>query len=144
MEGTQRPRLGTRLILLDTHVLLWLRSGGQQLGRQALNAVDHAWAAGDVAVSAITFWEAAMLNDKGRIRLSQDIRSWRRGNLRQGLIEIRVDGEIGIRAGALNGLPGDPADRIIVATALEGHRLVTADRRILDWHGPLQKLDATQ
>jgi PIN domain nuclease of toxin-antitoxin system len=38
----------------------------------------------------------------------------------------------------------DPADRIIVATALEGHRLVTADQRMLDWPGNLNRLDARE
>jgi len=36
----------------------------------------------------------------------------------------------------------DPADRLIVATALGGHRLVTADRHLLDWPGALRRLDA--
>ena len=40
--------------------------------------------------------------------------------------------------------PSSPADRIIVATAMNGHRLVTADRRILDWNVGLRCLDATQ
>ena len=84
-----------------------------------------------------------MLVHKGRIRLGQDAASWRRQHQQQGVVEIPVDGEIGIRAAALEGLPGDPADRIIVATAMEGHRLVTADRRILAWPGPAQRLDAT-
>ena len=55
-----------------------------------------------------------------------------------------MDGEIGIRANGLKNFHADPADRIIVATALYGHRLVTADRRILDWPGDLYRLDATQ
>ena len=85
-----------------------------------------------------------MLVAKGRLSLADDVASWRRQNLRQGLTEIPVDGEIGARAGSLAGLHGDPADRIIVATAMDGHRLVTADQRILDWDGPLQRLDARQ
>ena len=64
--------------------------------------------------------------------------------LNQGIVEISVDGEIGIRANGLKNFHADPADRIIVATALYGHRLVTADRRILDWPGDLYRLDATQ
>ena len=62
----------------------------------------------------------------------------------QGLIEIPVDGEIGIRANALTDFHADPADRIIVATAMNGHQLVTADRRILNWPGGLQCLDAAR
>ena len=131
-------------MLLDTHVLVWLRTDASQMGREALGVVDRAWLAGEAAVSAITFWELAMLVAKGRMSLPDDVASWRRLNLRQGLTEIPVDGEIGARAGSLAGLHGDPADRIIVATAMEGHRLVTADQRILDWEGPLPRLDARQ
>ena len=44
---------------------------------------------------------------------------------------------------SLQDIHGDPADRLIVATALEGHRLVTADRGILAWPGRLSRLPAT-
>lgn len=54
-----------------------------------------------------------------------------------------MDGEVGVRSILLTELPGDPADRIIVATALNGHRLVTADRQLLDWPGQIQRLRAT-
>ena len=60
----------------------------------------------------------------------------------QGVVEIPIDGVIGVRAVNLLGLNNDPADRIIVATALDGHRLVTADRNILAWSGNLDRLDA--
>ena len=132
------------MIVLDTQVLVWYRGGESALGRRARNAVDLAVSSGEAAVSAITFWELAMLVAKGRLSLAENVASWRRQNLRQGLTEVPVDGEIGARAGSLAGLHGDHADRIIVATALDGHRLVTADQRILDWVGPLQRLDARQ
>ena len=51
-------------MLLDTHVLLWFRTGSQRLGQRAREAVERAWAADDVAVSAISFWELAMLVEK--------------------------------------------------------------------------------
>ena len=85
--------------------------------------------------SAITFWELALLHEKGRMRILADMRSWRATLLDDGLIEIPVDGDMGIRANGLVNFHVDPADRIIVATALEGHQLVTADQRILDWPG---------
>ena len=47
-------------------------------------------------------------------------------------------------AGALPDMQGDPADRVIAATALDGHLLVTADRRLLGWPGDLDTLDARQ
>ena len=93
-------------------------------------------------MSAMSFWEMAMLRAKGRISFSEEVGRWRLEQLGQGLIEIPVDGDIGIRANALADFHADPADRIIVATALGGHRLVTADERILSWGGSLDRLDA--
>ena len=131
-------------MLLDTHTLLWTRFGVGRLGRRTRRAIDHAVQAGDVAVSTISFWELGMLQEKGRLAFLQDIASWREELLEDGLTEISVTGTIAVRAGLLQNLHGDPADRIIIATALEGHRLVTGDRRILDWPGNLNRLDAMQ
>ena len=68
---------------------------------------------------------------------------WRRLLLESGLRELPLDGEIALAAGAFEDLHGDPADRMIVATALHhGASLMTADRRLLSWSGPLRCLDA--
>ena len=76
--------------------------------------------------------------------MSIDLDAWRHDLLEQGLVEIPVDGGVAARAGLLPNMHGDPADRIILATALEGHRLVTADSLILDWPGRLSRLDARE
>ena len=132
------------MTLLDTQALVWLLFDDRRLGRHTRQVIDHAWAAGEPAISAISFWEIALLHEKRRLTLLRDIASWRRALLQEGLVEIPVDGEIGIRANELADFHADPADRIIVATALVGgHQLVTADRRILEWPGPLRRLDAT-
>ena len=81
---------------------------------------------------------------KGQLRLPSNLHALRERLLTDGLVEIPVDGRIATRAGLLSDLHGDPADRIIVATALEGHTLVTADQQILDWGGDLDRLDARQ
>lgn len=130
------------MILLDTHVLLWLRTGDSRLGSIARDAIERAWSADELAVSAISFWEVVMLNTKGRIKLDEDVLTWRRRQLEQGMIEIAVDGEIGVRAASLENFHPDPADRIIVATALARHRLATADSRILGWSGQLSRIPA--
>ena len=132
------------MILLDTQVLLWSRFGDARFGRRAHRQIDRAAREGNIAVSAISFWEVAMLHDKGRFTLLRNVASWRRALLDEGLVEIPMDGEIGIRAATLPDFHADLADRLIMATALEGHRLVTADRRILDWPGQVNRLDATQ
>lgn len=132
------------MVLLDTNAMLWFWFGDARLGRNARRVIERAWQQGEAAVSAISFWEFSMLREKGRIAVLYDVSSWRRTLLDEGLGEIAVDGEIGIRANELENFHGDPADRLIVATALEGHQLVTSDRRILDWPGHLSRLDATQ
>ena len=132
------------MILLDTHVMLWLRLGNARLGTGARSEIDRAWRANDICVSAVSFWEVALLKNRHRINFPEDVGLWRREQLEQGVIEIPMDGEIGIRAATLPDFHADPADRLIVATALEGHRLVTADRRILDWPGQVSRLDATE
>ena len=134
------------MLLLDTHVMLWLRLGlGEpRLGRRSRREIDQAWRSGELAVSAISFWEVALLKSKGRIRFPGDVALWREEQLGQGVVELPVDGETAVRSVLLEGLPSDPADRIIVATALAGHELVTADNRILGWRGGLSTLDARE
>ena len=132
------------MILLDTHVVIWLQVDDRRLGPQTRRKLDGARRENDAAVSAISFWEVGMRVQKGQLDLSFDLDAWRRSLLDQGLIEVSIDGAIAARAGLLADMHGDPADRLIVATALEGHQLVTADRRILDWPGQLSRLDATE
>ena len=131
------------MILLDTHVLLWHERGDQRLGPRARAELERSWSEGESAVSAISFWEVGMLVEKGRLGFHLDLDAWRRDLLDHGLVEVPVDGRIAVRAGLLTDMHGDPADRLIVATALEGHHLLTADRGILAWPGPLSRLRAT-
>jgi PIN domain nuclease of toxin-antitoxin system len=79
------------LILLDTHVLLWLDSADPQLGAEARDAIDEAHQAGELAVSAISFWETAMLIEKGRLKLDIPAHVWRQDLLSAGLREIAVE-----------------------------------------------------
>lgn len=132
------------MILLDTHVVLWHERGDRRLGQRTRRLVERALLGRQAAVSAISFWEVAMRVHGRHVDFLFDPEAWRRDLLAQGLTEIPVNGLIGVRAGLLEGLRGDPADRLIVATALEGHQLVTADRRILDWPGKLNRMDATE
>ena len=132
------------MILMDTQVLLWLQSGSLRLGGMARQRIDEAHQVGELSVSAISFWEVGMLLEKGRISLRRDLHSWRQSLLEAGVIEIPINGVIAARAGLLADIHGDPADRLIVATALAGHRLVTSDGRILAWGGSLDRMDARE
>ncbi len=132
-------------VLLDTHALVWLLEDYPQLGRRAAHRADSAGRTGVLLVSAITFWEVALLAMRHRLTVAQTVAGWRRRVLDLGIEEIPVSGDIGIMATELEGLPADPADRIIVATALlRGHTLLTADQGILDWSGTVLRQDARE
>ncbi len=131
------------MILLDTHVLLWLDRDDPNLGPQARAAISQAWGDGEVAVSAISFWEAALLHQRGRITLPCPVVDWRRDWLAAGLQELALDGSTALLGAELRDFHADPADRFITATALRHSAwLLTADRLILDWPGTLQRTAA--
>lgn len=132
------------MIVLDTHALLWMDRNDQTLGPQTRDLIENTWRSDVVAVSAISFWETALLADRGRIVLPVPAEAWRLDLLQAGLREIAVDGRVALLATRLEGLHRDPADRFIVATSLQlGATLVTADRQILEWDGGLPRQDAT-
>ena len=131
------------MILLDTHVLVWLDEANPRLGAAAIEQIDTAFHAGKAMVSAISFWEISMLVKKGRVRLGMDLMVWRKDFMEQGLVELPVNGEIGIKAAGLERFHGDPADRLIAATALHHSlTLITADEKLLAYQLATARLDA--
>lgn len=127
-------------VLLDTHVLVWLLEGDGRLGHQARQLADAAAREDALFVSAMTFWEVAMLARRHRLVLAQPAASWRLKVLELGIVEIPTSGDIGILATELEGFPPDPADRIIAATAVaHGATLITGDSNILEWEGHLSR-----
>lgn len=133
------------MILLDTHVLVWLDQQSPRLGSKCRAALDDALADDALAVSAISFWEVAMLIEQGRLALDMELNAWRRDLLAGGLRELAVDGRIGIQAALFENLHHDPADRLIAATAtIHEGTLATADQRLLGWRTDLPRLNAMQ
>ena len=117
--------------------------GNTRLGQKSRKLIDKGLRNEEVAVSAISFWEIAMLIQKNRLSLSQPVSQWMQDLLQQGLNEIAVTGGIGIIASELVNFHGDPADRMIMATAIAySATLVTADTNILKWKGQIQRHDA--
>lgn len=132
------------MIVLDTHALLWMDRNDPMLGPQARALIENTWRSDVVAVSAISFWETALLADRGRIVLPVPAEVWRVDLLQAGLREIALDGRVALLANRLEGLHRDRADRFIVATSYQlGATLVTADTQILGWSGDLPRQDAT-
>ena len=133
------------MILLDTHVLVWLVEGLPALGKQAKKVADEALMKDELSVSAISFWEIALLHQRRRLILEQPIAAWRTRLLELGLHEIPIDGEIGIAATSMSNFHPDLADRFITATALlSGAALLTADKQILDWSGKVRRINANR
>jgi PIN domain nuclease of toxin-antitoxin system len=131
------------MLLLDTHVLVWLDEGSPRLGELALQTIIESLSAGQLGVATISFWEVAMLIEKQRLTMQTELDVWRSDLLRTGLIEIPLRGSTAIRAGQPRMFHGDPADRIIVATVFENSAtLMTADKKILAWKPLQQKIDA--
>jgi PIN domain nuclease of toxin-antitoxin system len=134
---------GRSLIVLDTHCLVWMDQAVERMGSSARHLADDAMSTSGLAVSAISFWEVALLVGKGRLRLKQPLGAWRRDLLGRGVIELPLAGAVCIAAAELENFHADPADRLIVASAQEiGATLLTADERILDWRGSLDRRDA--
>lgn len=132
-------------MILDTHTLLWIDRDDASLGTEARRQIEIAWRVGGVAVSAISFWEVAMLAERGRVVLPVTPDRWRSDWLQAGLVEIPLDGRIALLSCQLENFHRDPADRFIVATAIARQLpLMTADQKILDWAGELERLDASE
>lgn len=131
------------MVVLDTNTLIWFVDGDRNLGTSALRMIDHAQWEGELFVSAFSFWEIGVLVSKSRLGFSVPVKTWRDATLDLGVEEIPVNGLIGVLSTEMEGLPNDPADRIITATAMTiGATLVTADSRLLRWEGDLERQDA--
>lgn len=117
-------------VVLDTHVLIWHASESEKLSENARRTIESS---DYCLVSAISAWEIGMLVSKGRLSLNHDVSKWIKiaGTLPK-IQWVPVDTELAFASTCLPGdFHGDPADRIITATALSvGATLITADQRI--------------
>jgi PIN domain nuclease of toxin-antitoxin system len=121
------------VIVLDTHALVWWASGAQGLSARARRAIQSAIRQTPVAVSVMSVFEIATAVRRGRLALAAPLEQWL-ADLRV-LPELRfepVSADIAHLAGTFEeAMLGDPADRLIVATAIKLQaRLVTADDRL--------------
>jgi PIN domain nuclease of toxin-antitoxin system len=104
-----------KLIVLDTHILVWMILDAGRMPPKILSAIS---AENVLGVPAISLWEIAMLARKGRIRLPETVLFWLQRALAQPKIRlIPINAEIAARSASLS-IHGDPADRLIAASAL--------------------------
>jgi PIN domain nuclease of toxin-antitoxin system len=146
VSGANDPKPGP-LLILDTHVLIWLTDGNLKLGQRTRAAIRLAYGADRATISAITPWEIALLVSKGRVTLGQDVMDWIDTALAvPGVRVAPLDPEIAVESTRLPfEMHGDPADRILVATARHLRAtLVTADTVLLGLAngGHLRVMDA--
>lgn len=120
------------LILVDTHIVLWLALEPERISKRVQAVIDEARQNGaGLAISAMTLVEIATLFGKRRFSLAMSLESFL-DELERKFVVLPISARVCARMLSLPaGYPKDPADRVIGATALvEGMGLVTADREI--------------
>ena len=124
------------MIVLDTHVWIWFISNPENLSKQAEKAINKAVKDKSVLISSISAWELALLVQKKRLKLKLEVNDWIAKSEGLPFIQfIPVTNSIAVKSVNLpTPLHADPADRIIIATALSvGSPLVTKDKKLLDY-----------
>ncbi len=128
------------MILLDTHALIWWVNDPSQLSTVAQSAIEEARKRNALYVSCISSWEIALLVQRNRLQLSLDVRDWlARCEALPFLSFMPVTTAIAVESTRLPDFPhADPADRIIVASALSlGAKLITKDEKIHQYRNQL-------
>jgi PIN domain nuclease of toxin-antitoxin system len=123
------------VIVLDTHVWVWYVSNPEKLSKPAREAIDQEITGRKpLFISSISAWEISMLVSKGRLELTMDVRDWIAKSESIPFFHfVPVDNAVAYKSVFLpEPAHDDPADRIIIATALtQGASLVTKDDKIL-------------
>lgn len=121
------------MTVLDTHVLLWWVNQERELPQAVLAKIKRAQKEGRLALSAMSFWEVAMLCNKGRLLLGFEPEIWMDKVRRLPFLQI-ISPDVDILMASVRlpeNFPKDPVDRIIAATALvNGATLITRDARL--------------
>jgi PIN domain nuclease of toxin-antitoxin system len=120
------------MILLDTHILIWLLIAPENLAPKAKKVILAARKSGSLALSAISLWEMAWLAQNKRIDVDVSVDSFVK-KCASYVQVLPITPEIAVRSVQFpKSYPNDPQDRIIGATALvEGIRLLTHDKLIV-------------
>ena len=124
------------MIVLDTHTWIWFISNPEYLSNRAEKAVNAAVKDKSILISSISAWEIALLVQKKRLKLTLEVTDWIAKSESLPFIQfVPVTNSIAVKSVNLPiPLHPDPADRIIIATALSvGAPLVTKDKKLLGY-----------
>jgi len=124
------------MIVLDTHAWVWFLSNPELLSKKAKRYVDVAVEEKAIMISSISAWEVALLVARKRLILTLELSNWiAKSEMLPFLKFIPVDNSVAIKSVNLpQPLHRDPADRIIIATAISlGAPIVTKDEKILNY-----------
>lgn len=121
-------------VLVDTHAVHWWSAEPDRLSAHAANVISDAT---ELAVASISWFELAWLATRERIEVNVPVSTWLDG-LAEHVRTIPITPAIAGTAVTLpSSFPGDPADRLIYATAIHhGYQLVTKDRKLRNHRGP--------
>ena len=135
--GSDRVTEAERPVLLDTHYWVWLQFDVKdRIGAKTLRAINTAAVSGSLLLSAVSVWEVAMLEAKGRLQLFSECEQWVAEALATpGLTLVPLTPEIAVQSTRLPGtIHGSPSDRIVAATArVMGARLATCNKKLIDY-----------
>jgi PIN domain nuclease of toxin-antitoxin system len=123
-------------ILLDTHVIIWSLLKPEELSVDIKKIIESAQEDNRLLISSISLWEIAMLKNKKRINIYEPLKDFLQAITDiDGIKVIDILPDIAADSVSLtDDFHGDPADRIIAATAINaGAVLLTRDQQILSW-----------
>ena len=124
------------MIVLDTHAWIWWVSSPEYLSETAKQIIDEAATGKNIFISSISAWEIAILVSRGRLKLTMNPADWVAASEALPFFDfVPVSNSIALKSVQLPGiLHDDPADRIIIATAVSlGAVLVTKDEKIRNY-----------
>lgn len=126
-------------LLLDTQLLLWAAGQPDRLSPSTRRRLDDP--ENELIFSAASIWEITIKSSLGREDFRVEPRVLRRALLDNGYTELAITGEHAVNVDTLPPLHKDPFDRLLIAQALvEGITLLTADKELARYRGPVRKV----
>jgi PIN domain nuclease of toxin-antitoxin system len=127
------------IFLLDTHVILWAAGEPRKLSAKARALINDP--AHQMLVSAVSLWEITIKSALYRDRFAYDPRIIRRALRDHGYGELAITGDHALAIAGLPPIHHDPFDRLLIAQAtVEGITLLTADKTVARYPGPIRRI----